>query len=196
MHAHRWLTPVLILAGASGAMAQSHGPRADPGAWHVVREVGPILPASPTAVDILAVIEAELVLGRADRAVELVSRHLSELDTTQVSTLRVLASLDLALDRDASAGQRLARAAMSLEGVERGILQARAADAYGRAGFERLARTHYRSAAKALRPIKSWLAIREARIAEDAAMAFKLLRGATLPARRLAALARRRRSAA
>ncbi len=193
MTARRHLITLAIVACATAppALAQMWAAADDAGAWHVVREVGPLLEhASATTVDVLSVVRAELQLGRAERAREILHRFRSTLDSNDLGTISLRAQAALAAGAIAEAAQMLARAASLAPDGERGFYHARAGDAYERAGFKRLATVHYANASTALREISGWLAIRQARVLEDPAEAFKRLRRATPPARRLASLAR------
>jgi len=174
------------------ATAQTHG-RADgeAGAWHVVKDVAPLLERSvPSSSDILAVVRAQLVLGRADRAKAILEEFAPVLDSTDLTTLGLRAETWLSGGDLELAAQAFAQAANLSEGDQRGAFHAQAGDAYERAGYARLAVMHYAHAAKELRGIAGWLAIREARVTEAPSEAFKLLQRVSPPARRMAALAR------
>ena len=88
------------------------------------------------------------------------------------------------------AGEYLARAAETAAGARRGFLAARAGDAFERAGLKPAAAMQYRAAATWLPDIAGWLAVREARVSSDTAMAFVLLGRAPPEAVRLALGAR------
>ena len=180
-----------ICSLSSVASAQSHEPaNGDVGAWHVVREVAPLLDrAAPSSDDILAVVRAELALGRADRALHILDEFSHILDSTDLSILTLRAEVLESGDLE-EAARLFAKAAALAQGTARGELHARAGDAYARTGYRRLAGVHYRSAANELRTISGWLAIREARVTDEPSEAFRLLRRASPPAQRLAALVR------
>jgi len=161
------------------------------GAWHVVQEVSPLLErAAPSSEDILAVTRAELKLGRADRALHILDAFAHALDSTDLSILTLRAEALASAEDLEEAARLFARVALLSDGHTRGELHARAGDAYERAGYRRLAAAHYGSAAKELRTISGWLAIRQARVTEEPSEAFRLLRRASPPAQRLADLAR------
>jgi soluble lytic murein transglycosylase len=183
---------VAVSVLTSAAIGQTHGPAdGEAGAWHLVRDVTPLLERSaPSLDDIMAVVRAEIVLGRADRAQAVLSRFAAIFDTTQASMLALRAEVLQATDDPAEAGRLLAQAASLSDGVWRGAYHARAGNAYEVAGYVRLAARHYANAAKELRAIRGWLAIREARVTENPSEAFKLLRRAPPPAQRMASLAR------
>ena len=189
-HVGAFLIVTHFLSGAAVAQSQDFGD-GEAGAWHVVREVAPLLDRSyPSSDDILAVVRAELVLGRADRANAIMDEFAHVLDSTDLTTLGLHAETGLAAGDLEEAAQLFARAASMSEGSRRGAFHAQAGDAYERAGYPRLAAMHYTNAAKQLPAIGGWLAVREARVTDDPARAFKLLQRASPPARRAAALAR------
>jgi len=89
-------------------------------------------------------------------------------------------------DQDyATAARYFAAAAVGAGGVRRGVLEARAGEAFERAGLPRAAATHYRTAMRHLPTVSGWVAIRLARLTPDTARAFELLRRAPEPARAL-----------
>ncbi len=189
---HAVALSIVTCAFITVATAQTHRPAdGEAGAWHVVRDVASLLEGSiPSSDDILAVVRAELVLGRADRAEAIMEEFAHTLDSTDVTTIGLLAETRLAGGDLEMAARSFARAASLSEGDRQGAFHAQAGDAYQRAGFARLAAMHYSHAAKKLRTIAGWLAIREAGVTEAPSEAFKLLRRASPPARRMAALAR------
>ncbi len=94
-------------------------------------------------------------------------------------------------ERDfATAARFFAAAAAGAAGGRRGVLEARAGEAFERAGVPEAAAVHYRAAVRLLPQVSPWIAIRLARLMPDTSRAFELLRRAPESARALALEAR------
>src|SRR6185436_6512327 len=142
------------------------------GPWHSLQGARAIpRDAVRTAEDVLRVAEAEVVLGRPDRA-----RALLELN--RVSDRRVEALAAFGAGDYARAGSLFAAWAETTDGETRGVYSARAGDSFERAGLFAAAAASYRAARAALPGIAGWLALREARVAADTVGAFSLLEAA------------------
>jgi soluble lytic murein transglycosylase len=146
--------------------------------WHRAAALRPAIEsrtASPAEVRQFA--EAELGLGRPDRAMRLL-RTANPGDSLGSAGRLLLGTAALAAGEYALAGPALHEAATGLTGRTRGIVLARAAEAYARAGADSVAVGLYAEAAVLLPPIAGWLAVREAAVTSDPAKALRLLRRA------------------
>ncbi len=90
----------------------------------------------------------------------------------------------------ATAARYFAAAAAGAGGARRGVLEARAGDAFERAGVPAAAAAHYRAALRLLPVVSPWVAIRLARLMPDTGRAFELLRRAPEATQALALEAR------
>ncbi len=111
----------------------------------------------------------------------------SPLDPT---AYRVFAAVAYQEEDYATAARFFAAAAAGAAGPRRGVLEARAGDAFERAGVPEAAAAHYRAAVRLLPIVSPWVAIRLARLMPDTNRAFELLRRAPESARALAIDAR------
>lgn len=175
------LAPVLIVAvvlsATAGAWLRSEPdePRA---VWHEANRLREVLASSaPSNADVLAAARAELALSRPERARAILVEH-GVASASQPETFPLLADAAYQSGEYETAGALFTRSAAHATGVERGAYLARAGDAYERAGLRDSARVHYGAAARELRPITGWLALREARVTDDPVRAFGLLRDA------------------
>ena len=170
---------MLLVAGlaGSGLQAQTGLPALAPadtspptaGPWHAALEARAALLTAGAAVgDVLRVAEAEISLGHPDRARLVLDRY-------AVSDQRVEAIAAFAAGDFARAGALFGGAADSATGTDRGILAARAGDAFERAGLRATAVASYHVARGLLPGIAGWLALREARVSSDTAAAFAML---------------------
>ena len=103
---------------------------------------------------------------------------------------------DEALGEHESAGRFFAAAARRSYGTRRGSLEARAAQAFDRAGLPREADAYYGHAARRLPEVAGWIAVRRARLTDDTARVGRLVRRAGPAAAVLASRARARALAA
>lgn len=175
-----------LLAGAHAARAQHSAANGDSlNAWH--RFVGLVLD-SGALDDSLAAAKVEIALGRPGRALQL----LTPFGDTAVMApaLRIAGSAAYNSQQYSRAAAFFVRAAQGASGRDRGLLLARAGDAYERAGFPDRAAPRYREAGRLLPPIAGWLRIREARATPEPVLAFQLLRGVPPEGQRQAALVR------
>ncbi len=160
-----------------------------PGAWHTARTLRPVAAeGSATLVEILALARAELALGRSAEARRLVAAYAA--DTLRPPFLQLLAAAAHESGDYETAGTLFLQAAAQAAGVRRGVLYARAGDAFERAGDRYAALAPYEVAATELPQISSWLAIRWARVTADASRALAVLRRAPLGAERFVEQAR------
>jgi soluble lytic murein transglycosylase len=125
--------------------------------------------------DVLRVAQYELLLGRSSDALSILSDYPLPDSLFSGAPLRVFASALYEKGEYEAAGGLFVRAAGYAPGSRRGVLYARAGEAFERAGRLDAAATHYRLAAAELPLIAGWLSIREARVTRDTATAFKLL---------------------
>lgn len=149
--------------GGAGATSSSGGS----GPWHGATSAAGALEHGAT--DARTVVEAarsQIVLGRPERAVDLLERY--PVPDTALGGAAVEA-LAVAHYRqgDYLLAARLFRRAVdaSREHRRRGILLVRSAEAYERAGYRPDAESLYRAAAATVPDIAPWLAIRAARVA-------------------------------
>jgi soluble lytic murein transglycosylase len=140
--------------------------------------------------DVLRVAQYELLLGRAGDALSILSDYPLPDSLFSGAPLRVFASALYEKGEYEAAGGLFVRAAGYAPGSGRGVLHARAGEAFERAGRPDAAASQYRVAAAELPAIAGWLAIREARVTHDTARAFALLSQAPAAGRLLASEAR------
>jgi soluble lytic murein transglycosylase len=155
--------------------------------WHVAAELRPLVERGTASnQNILRLAQAELALGRPDHARDLLqgTRQAGALDT---SGLALLATAAYAAGDYAAAGVAFADALPGFDGVERGVLAARAAEAWRLSGQDSLAVALYQAAQRDLPAVAGWLAVREATVTHDPARALALLRRAPPEAAREAA---------
>jgi tetratricopeptide (TPR) repeat protein len=129
----------------------------------------------------------DLTFGAPAQARHVLSRYfLPPAPRSAPTVYRLFAMAAYADSEFAVAGRYFAAAAERADGPRRGVLEARAADAFDRAGLARPAATYYRTALRHLPQATGWMAIRLARLVPDTATAFELLRRAPPEASRLA----------
>ncbi len=141
-------------------------------ALRAVANRGAVSPA-----DILQLAEAELALGRADEARRLL-RQRAAADSLGAAGLVVLGTAEFGSGDYPEAGAAFAAAMEGYVGSERGLIAARAAEAYRLAGADSLAAALYQEAGRYLPPVAGWLAVREAMVTPEPARALELLRRA------------------
>jgi soluble lytic murein transglycosylase len=157
------------------------------GAWHAALSLRVRDPGDPGAVVDRA--RAELIVGSAQRARELLATAAATWPA-EPAIIRLRAITEEALGEHATAARLYAAAAMRSAGPRRGVLEAKAAEAFDRAGLVRLARQHYRRAARLLPDVAGWLAVREAALWHDTALVSRLLGRAGPAEQRFAAAVR------
>jgi soluble lytic murein transglycosylase-like protein len=153
--------------------------------WH--RLVGLALD-STWVDDSLSWAQVELALNRPERAL----RVLGPLADSAAPGLgfEIAAHAAYAAGEFNRAAAFFLRAADGVLGSDRGILVARAGDAYEAAGLPDSAAPLYRQAGRLLPLIGGWLRVREARVTSEPIREFRLLRGAPPEAQAEAALLR------
>lgn len=132
--------------------------------------------AASTA-EILRLAEAELALGRAEEARRLL-RQRSPADSMDALGFAVLGTAEFGAGDYSAAGLAFTAALEGHWGAERGVLAARAAEAYRLAGADSVAAGLYAEAGRYLPAVAGWLAVREAMVTADPARALALLRRA------------------
>ncbi len=145
--------------------------------------------ASGESRDVASVIraaEAELVMGRAARAIEILTENPIADTLFGGTALTTYAHALFELGDFRGAAMRFSRAAALTGGASAGVLLARAGDAYERGDVLTAAVSSYEDAARRLPAISGWLALRQARAHGDTASARQLLLRAPRHARRLA----------
>jgi soluble lytic murein transglycosylase len=147
-----------------------------PPVWHEAERLRGVLAAeAPSRADVLAAVRAELALGRAEHARSILIEH-GGASASHPETFPLLADAAYQSGEHEIAGALYSRWAAHNTGVDRGVFMARAGDAYERAGMRDSAKIRYRDAARQLRSIAGWLALREARVTDDPVQTFALLR--------------------
>lgn len=160
---------IAVVVCALGLSRAGRLPAQAPGSWHAALEArAGLRTVDPAPADVLRVAEAEVFLGRPDRARLVLQLH--EVSDSRVEALAAFAAGDFA-----RAGALFAAAADSATDVGRGLLAARAGEAFELAGLRAAAATSYRHARETLPAVSGWLALREARVSDDTAAAFALL---------------------
>ncbi len=190
---------LLLLAALSCLTREVVGQSPDPateasasmGTWHAVVSLrdlttgGELDPAS-----VLRVAQYELALGRTGDALSILSDYPLPDSLFAGAPLRVFGSALYEKGEFEAAGRLFVRAADYAPGSQRGVLHARAGEAFERAGMRDAAASQYRAASVELPLVAGWLAIREARVTRDTARAFALLSHAPEAGRLLASEAR------
>lgn len=153
--------------------------------WHQL--VGLVLD-STWLDDSLSWAQVELALNRPDRAL----RVLGPLADSTAPGLgfEIAAHAAYAAGEFSRAAAFFLRASDGRIGRDRGVLVARAGDAYEAAGLPDSAAPLYRQAGRLLPLIAGWLRLREARVTSEPIREFQLLRGAPPEAQAEAALLR------
>ena len=141
----------------------------------------------PNPIEVLRAAEAEVALGRGDRALAILSRHSLPDSLAGGAPVSALAGAQYLGGDFENAGKTFLQAATYATGRKRAILLARAGDAYERAGSPAPARELYQQAGEEMPEVRRWLALRQASVAENPVMALKLLHSAPLAGRTLAA---------
>lgn len=188
----RLVTAVLLglfwAAAAAGQDIDEQDPLLRPiGDWHAAVSLqemigeGEIGPA-----EVLRAAQSELALGRPGRALSILSDYPVPDSAFAGAPLRVFATALYDKGRYGLAAQVFVRATRFASGTRRGVLTARAADAFERDGMHALAASRYRAAAQDLPALAGWLALREARVTRDTAAAFALLEAVPQAGRELA----------
>jgi soluble lytic murein transglycosylase len=183
---NRFAVSFLFLVAAAGEVAKAQTSAQSAAIWHAALAARQALRDSqPPDSQVLRAVDAELKLGRPDRARLLLARH--SVTDPQFAGERLTAEAEgaYALGDFSHAGELFISAAERATGRVRGSLAARAGDALARAGKPADAAAQYRAAREDLPQIKSWLSLREAQVTSDTAVAFSLLEHAPEAARRL-----------
>lgn len=182
----RDVTFTLLLCGSVPAWGAGSGPGRDPGtvrgAWHTAIESRGPAPSEDVA-RALDIARAKIAIGAFKQVGALLAGLPRRGDRSDAIVLRLRAVAEFAQGRYAPAAVLFAAAADRAVGKAAGVLDARAGHAFELAGATRLARVHYRRAARRLPEIRGWLAVREARLLTDTAAIGRLL-GRTGPAGR------------
>jgi hypothetical protein len=163
-----------------------------PASWHAALLAHRALRDSSRRddVDILRALSADLLLGRADR-VGFVLRHLEITDSSLEGERQLIeARAAYASNQFDQAGNFYAMASTRVSGTTRGLLAARAGDAFERAGEIARALSQYQAAKEELKAIAGWLALREARVSVDSASVLALLDEIPAAAHRIMPLVR------
>lgn len=163
-----------LLGGAQGetAAAQVSDARAEMrrGPWHLAAGFADSLADS---LSVPAAVRASLLLGKPDRAADLLSRHGHLLDAAL--RLELAAATAAAHTQWGAAAQAFGAAALMRPDRERGLLEARAGMAFEAAGLRDSAAGAYARARARLPAIAGWLALREALLVDHDAAAENLL---------------------
>ena len=180
-----WLAP-----GWVAAQTQSATPHVKPtpppdARWHAAIAARALKDSQPSAGELLKAVDAELTLGHPDRARILLQRYRGDDPALALRRLAIEAASAFASGAFQRAGELYLEAASGSGGREAGIMSARAGDAFTRAGNAPAAGAAYRAARGGLAEIAGWLALREAQVTGDTAVAFKLLEQAPPAGRRL-----------
>jgi len=156
------------------------------GAWRVA--LRPAVVAEPAdSAEIVSRATQALAAGAPELARGLLQRYLLPATPAfRPMVYRLYAEATYADSEYATAARFFAAAAERAGGPRRGVLEARAADAFERAGLPRPAIRYFRAALRHLPEVSGWIAVRLARLVPDTSVAFDLLRRAPPSATRLA----------
>ena len=146
------------------------------GPWHAAvafaeRDEG----APPAPTDVLRAAEAEVILGRPERALSMLSRHTLPDSMSHGAPLAVFAAAQYLLGDYRAAGRLFGQSAQHAVRLRRAVLDARAAASYEKAGLLTQAAAHYRQAGVSFPAASGWLALREAAVTHETAAALSLL---------------------
>lgn len=178
-----WRTVVLALAAVGSPVAlPAQLPLASrldtTGWWHKAGALRrPVADRHASVSEVLQLAEAELGLGRPDRAMKLLQTAVPT-DSLGARGWLLLGTAALVAGNPATAAPALLESAAGLHGTLRGVVLTRAAEAYRLVGADSVAVGLYREAGALLPPIAGWLAVREAAVTRDPARALRLLRRA------------------
>lgn len=179
----RTIEAVLVAAGlvlpvpAVGQLPQTSP--ADTGAWwHRAEALRPVVDRDGGPADsVVALAYMEFGLRRPERVVALLE-HGVDRDTLPAPTVVLLGTARFLVGDYLQAARDFDRAADRFTGEMRGVVLARAAEAFRLAGEDSLALDRLARARAALRQIEGWLAVRQAVVTPDPALALSLLRRA------------------
>ncbi|MCZ6916183.1 MAG: transglycosylase SLT domain-containing protein [Gemmatimonadetes bacterium] len=146
------------------------------GPWHAAVGLADRLGDSTGPADVLEAAESEIALGRPMQAIAILSAYALPDSLFDGAPLALRAAALYLLGEYEEAGELFDGAAVFATGLRQGILLTRAAEASEQAGLRELAAERYRIAASAVPAARGWLAIRRARLTDDIAQAFELLR--------------------
>jgi soluble lytic murein transglycosylase len=147
-----------------------------PGAWHTAVRLRPAIQDGTAGTHVvLELARAELELGRADVAYELIEA-IGAPALNELGRLPLFAAAAYESGRFEQAALLFQQAAAGAPQPRRGIFTARAADALEQAGLVEAAEVQYEAAASQLTAIAPWLAVRWARVAGDRTRALEVLR--------------------
>lgn len=156
-------------------------------AWHAALRPTSVAESTPPPARVLRDALRDLAIGAPEQARSLLLRHpMPRGSPLRAVAYRLVATAAYEEEDYGTAARYYAGAAAGGGGVRRGVLEARAGEAFERAGLPRAAAAHYRVAMRYLPTASGWVAIRLARLTADTARAFELLRLAPEPARDLA----------
>ena len=142
---------------------------------------------APSSAEILRAAQGEVILGRPARALSILNSH--SIPDSQAAGIPsgVFAAAQYLLGQYVEAGSAFAEAATYADGLRRGILWARAGEAYERAGQPIEASSMYHQAGIDFPDARRWLALRQASLAPDPPTALRLLHSAPMAGRILVA---------
>ena len=179
-----WLMVPAALTSQEGVERHAHSVA---GPWHAVEALEASALSRPLSLEeALRAVRAELELGRAARATSIISGRAPPGFLEHPAGIELAALAAYEAGRFETAARLFSLLAQVADSVSRGLLDARAADALERGGHASAARQLYRRARSMLGEIGGWVAVREARVTEDRAIALRLLAAAPKAARRLA----------
>jgi peptidoglycan lytic transglycosylase len=155
-------------------------------AWRLALQ--PAVVAEPAdSAEVLRRAQQDLAGGAPDQARALLEQYLLPATPAfQPMAYRLYAEATYSDSEYATAARFFAAAAQRAGGPRRGVLEARAADGFERAGLPRPAMQYFRAALRHLPQASGWIAVRLAGLVPDTSVAFALLRRVPPPAARLA----------
>ena len=187
----RWIALLAAwtcVGGSLGAQEVNGNREVGERPWHAaVAFADGVGQRSPNPLEILRAAEAEVTLGRGDRALAILSRYSLPDSLAGGAALGALAGAQYLGGDFENAGKTFLQAATYATAMKRAILLTRAGDAYERAGLPAPAGELYQQAGEEMPEVRRWLALRQASVVEDPVMALKLLHSAPLAGRTLAA---------
>jgi peptidoglycan lytic transglycosylase len=155
-------------------------------AWRLASQPATVAEPADSA-EILRRAAQDLAAGAPEQARSLLEHYLLPATAAlRPMVYRLYAEATYADSDYATAARFFAAAAQRAGGARRGVLEARAGDAFERAGLPRPAIQHFRAALRRLPDVSGWIALRLARLLPDTSVAFELIRRAPAPAARLA----------
>ncbi|MDH5804164.1 MAG: transglycosylase SLT domain-containing protein [Gemmatimonadota bacterium] len=172
-----WAETIVLLSllalAPQGALGQN-GALLDP--WHQASDFRELVGNGPVErALVLRAVEAEVRLGRPGRAMEILASFPLPASIAEGAPIVVSALASFEAGRFEEAARKFLEASRHAGRFSRGVWEARAADAFERAGLLQQAHENYRLAATRVREVSDWLLVRAVRTAPDSSYMVRAL---------------------